>query len=54
MMPWDEIAKGAFLVITNYCREGECEEGCIFFTKETGCIFGSGDLPMMWELPNNT
>lgn len=54
MMYLDEIAKGAFYALINHCDEsGKCEE-CIFFKKETGCIFGSGDLPTTWELPDNT
>ena len=53
MMPWDEIAKGAFLALIHYCeKESDDCEDCIFFTEETGCIFGSGELPNMWELPN--
>ena len=54
MMPWDEIAKGAFLALIDYCqKENDGCEDCIFFTKETGCIFGNGELPHMWELPGN-
>lgn len=52
-MVWDEIAKGAFLTLCEYCRRvsGKCEKDCIFYNDEVGCIFGSGDLPEMWELP---
>lgn len=50
----DEIAKGAFFALVNYCDENnKCEE-CIFFNDDTGCIFGSGYLPTTWELPDNT
>lgn len=58
MTPYDEMAKGAFLTLIEHCKrqirdsKDGCE-GCIFFTEETGCIFGSGDLPNMWEFPNN-
>lgn len=58
MTPYDEIAKGAFLTLVEHCLRqarncnGGCVcDGCIFFTEEVGCIFGSGELPSMWELP---
>lgn len=51
-MPWNDIIKGAFLTLIHYCGKinNNCP-GCIFFEKDKGCLFSSGELPYTWELP---
>lgn len=52
MMHRDEIARGAFFALVDYCETSKCGE-CIFRKEGIGCIFIHGSYPEVLVLPDN-